>query len=96
MYEPIKTGVFGMEKRTNKVGIRLTDEHLKKLNEYCEITAASPSGVINALAESYIQAMIDGETFISPNVKNLQCNELLLAADPTEEYKTKKEQRRAG
>jgi hypothetical protein len=64
-----KTGkIVVKKKRTNSVGVRLTDEHMEKLAEYCAATGAYPSGVINALAESYIQKMINENRHISPNI----------------------------
>jgi hypothetical protein len=90
MYEPIKTGVFGMDKRENRIGIRLSDQHMAYLEKYCAISGATPTGVINVLAESYVQTMIDRDTFYSPRIENFDCKELLLVAEEKHPYKTKK------
>jgi hypothetical protein len=81
-----------MDKRENRIGIRLTDQHLERLEEYCSVTGATPTGVINTLAESYIQAMIERGAFISPKVENLNCKELLLVAEEPAKYHAKKVQ----
>lgn len=70
------------KKRSKQIGIRLTDRHERKLDEYCDVVGATKTGVINALAESYIQAMIDTGTFIAPSVENLPLRRIQIYEPP--------------